>query len=54
MEFRELLVNEVICSTSSGGNQVDGLPSARHTETVAERARVGPRTQVVLSMKKCF
>ena len=25
-----------------GGNQVDGLPPARHTETVAKPGRLGP------------
>ena len=36
-----------------GGNQVDSLPPAWHTETVAKPARVGPRTTPVLSnMKK--
>ena len=37
------------------GNLVDGLPHDCHTETVAKRARVGPRTQIVLTMRKrCF
>ena len=45
----------MICSTSSGGNQVDGLPRAQHnTETLAKQARVGPRTPVLLTMKKLF
>ena len=45
-----------------GGNLVDGLPPARHragvfpmesnTKTIAKRARVGPRTQVHMTMKK--
>ena len=35
-EEREMLVLRV-----PGGNQVDGLPPARHTETVAEPARLG-------------
>ena len=26
----------------SGGNPVDGLPPARHTETIAKLARLGP------------
>ena len=37
-----------------GGNQVDGLPPARHTKTVAKRARVEPRTQVHVTMKILF
>ena len=37
-----------------GGNQVDGLPQARHTETIAKRARVRPRTQVLTTMKIKF
>ena len=33
------------------GNLVDGLPHACHTKTIAKRARVEPRTPVVLTMK---
>ena len=36
------------------GNLVDGLPHACHTKTIAKRARVRPRTQIVFSMKKLF
>ena len=36
------------------GNLVDGLPHDCHTETVAKRARVGPRTPVVLTLQKLF
>ena len=55
----------LVSSTSlSGGNQVDGLPPASsragvfpmesNTKTIAERARVEPRTQVHMTMKKLF
>ena len=37
-----------------GGNQVDGLPPARHTKTVAKRGRLGARTQMHLTMKVMF
>ena len=37
-----------------GGNQVDGLPPARHTKTVAKRGRLSARTQVHLTMEKLF
>ena len=37
-----------------GGNPVDGLPPARHTKTIAKRARVGPRTQMHVTMEKLF
>ena len=36
------------------GNLVDGLPHDYHTETVAKRAKVGPRTQILLTMEKLF
>ena len=37
-----------------GGNQVDGLPPARHTKTVAKRRSREPRTQMHLTMKITF
>ena len=37
-----------------GGNQVDGLPPASSTETVAKRASRGGCTTVLLTMKKWF
>ena len=37
-----------------GGNLVDGLPPARHTKTVAKRARVEPRTQMHMTMTILF
>ena len=37
-----------------GGNLVDGLPPARHTKTIAKRARVEPRTQMHMTMKIMF
>ena len=37
-----------------GGNQVDGLPPARHTETVAKRASRGGCTAVRRAKKKQF
>ena len=37
-----------------GGNQVDGLPPARHTKTVAKRQSREPRTQMHLTMKIMF
>ena len=37
-----------------GGNQVDGLPPARHTKTVAKRKSREPRTQMHLTMKIMF
>ena len=36
------------------GNLVDGLPHDCHSETVAKRAIVGPRTPVLLTMKHMF
>ena len=36
------------------GNLVDGLPHDCHTETRAKRARVGPRTQMNMTMRKMF
>ena len=54
------------CSTSySGGILFDGsprdvkvrvraFPRESHTKTIAKRVRVGPRTQVVLTMVKLF
>ena len=36
------------------GNLVDGLPHDCHTKTIAKRARVEPRTQVHVTMKKLF
>ena len=41
-----ILLAWLVSSTSpSGGNQVDGLP-----KTIAKRARLGPRTTVLLTM----
>ena len=43
------------CSTSyPSGNQVDGSPLVANTKTIAKRARVEPRTPVVLTMKLLF
>ena len=43
------------CSTSyPSGNQVDGSPLVANTKTIAKRARVGPRTPVLLTMKMLF
>ena len=49
------------CSTSyPSGNQVDGsplvaiFPMESNTKTIAKRARVGPRTLVLLTMKMLF
>ena len=34
--------------------QVDDLPRAGITKTIAKRARVGPHTQIVLTVEKSF
>ena len=36
------------------GNLVDGLPHDCHTKTIAKRARLGPRTPVLSTMKMLF
>ena len=36
------------------GNLVDGLPHDCHTKTIAKRARVEPRTPILLTMKMLF
>ena len=58
--IQEKSSTEVICSTSSGGNQVDGLPPARHTEPRSVGSARHPRTFVnfviafVFLMKFCI
>ena len=44
-----------LCSTSpSGGNQVDGLPPARHTKTEEKRGRAGACTTILLKCENEF
>ena len=52
-----LEIHREICSCSTSypsGNQVDGSPLVACTKTIAKRARVGPRTPVLLTMKMLF
>ena len=49
-----LLARPVSSTSPPGGNQVDGLPPASSTETVAKRARVEPRTQVHVTLQISF
>ena len=49
-----LLARKVSSTSSSGENLVDGLPPSSSMETVAKRAEVGPRTQIISAMKMLF